>query len=298
MYSSPKHSSPDFIGTLNKIIDSENVSFIHCAPTSEALQVALYGVHCKTLLPNFEVMNLAFDKYNSSLKLARVGIQVPLLYLEEDWGKFQFPLWIRARKGVGGAKSIKCFSMEEVNAWLKIWEKHGVARGDFVFQEFVEGRDLAWDSLWFQGNLVTSFAKERVEYPSRALGRGGSPTVAKTVWDKEANNTGFKAVKALDDKPNGFYCVDMLQNEKGTYVTEVNAGKAHTTLSLWGLAMQRKFNCPNYNLAYVYTRLGLGLKVDGAFPAFDLFPKDYLLVREVDCGSWLVNGKEKLRVDI
>lgn len=300
MHSSPKHSNPDFIETLNKIIVKEKINFLHCAPTVEALQVGLWSVKCKTYLPDVRVMELAFDKHRATLQLNSHGVATPKLYPYEDQN-FKFPIWVRARQGAGGAKSIKCFNNKDIEAWLHIWEHRGAYRGDFVFQEYVEGKDVAWDSLWLNGKLITSFARERIEYPSRTLGKGGSPTVARILHDSFVNMVGVGSVTALDNKPNGFYCVDMIQNAESVYVTEVNAGKAHTTLPLWGLAMQRKFDSNLLNLAYVYTELGLGnFDIAEDSTKFNLYPENYCLVRDVDCGSWLVHtdDKSKMRVDV
>jgi len=297
VYYSPKHTDPTFIPTLEKIIREQEISFLHCFPTAEALQVRLVGVSCGTLLPTYQVMDLAFDKYKSAAVLNEKGVKIPRLYEcgEKD---YDFPVWIRARRGAGGARSLCCYDHEDIEAWLHIWSHYGENdMKDYIIQEYVKGADVAWDSLWFNGKLVTSFARERVEYHSRGLGKGGSPTTAKTIHDKDVNATGVSAVKALDEKPNGFFCVDLLRRESELYVTEVNAGKAHTTLPLWGLAMQKKLGNLKFNLAYLYTELGLGNPVSG-LGMFDLYPEEYYLVREVDCGSWLYHEKDgKIRID-
>lgn len=301
VYHSPKHSSSTFIATLENIIKRQDIDFLHCFPTLEAMQAALFGVSCKTLLPNFQAMNLAFDKYESTKKLGEKGVNTPELYdysviLKSRLGEkkdLKFPIWVRARRGAGGAKSICCFDFTDIEAWLHIWSHRGTALGDFVFQEYVEGKDIAFDSLWVDGKLITSFSRERIEYPPRGLGKGGSPVVAKTIHDKSVNTTGISAVKALDERPNGFYCVDMIKTGlEDVYVTEVNAGKAHTTLPLWGLAMQKTFGRLELNLAYVYTELGLGNSIlPEISKKTDLYPEDYFLIRETDCGSWIFHEK-------
>jgi len=297
VFSSPKHTDPQFIPTLRKIIKEQKISFLHCFPTSEALQVRLLGVPCKTLLPTYQAMTLAFDKYESTILLTKAGIKTPKLYKYEE-KDYSFPVWIRARRGAGGARSLCCYDQEDINAWLHIWSHYGEnTPEDYVIQEYVKGSDIAWDSLWFNGKLLASFARERVEYHSRGLGKGGSPTAARIIHDESVNSIGVSAVKALDEKPHGFYCIDLLRKESEVYVTEVNIGKAHTTLPLWGLAMQKRFGNLMFNLAYLYTELGLGHFVS-AVSMFDIYPEDYFLVRDVDCGSWLYNEKDgKIRID-
>lgn len=294
----PKHTSLNFIPTLEKIVKKYEIEFLHPNPTSEALQVAIFGVQTKTLLPDAEVMELAFDKKRAAEKLSKNNILTPEIYDIIGDKKLEFPVWTRANRGAGGEKSLLCYGWEDLNAWLKIWQIRGAAVGDFLIQRYIEGRDVAWDSLWYRGKLITSYARERCEYPFRRVGRGGTPTVAKTICNEKVNQMGKKAVVAIDPSPNGFYCVDFMYNfdEDLPYVTEVNAGKAHTTLALWSYAMAKHFSNPSFNLPDLYIQLGLGHPVEQQ-ARFDLFPENYYLIRHIDCGSWLwKENKGKIRI--
>jgi len=197
------------------------------------------------------------------------------------------PAWVRVRRGAGGRLSILCRSIEEVRDWILLWNRRGVTRDlDWMVQEYVEGRDLAWDSLWFDGRLVTSYTRERLEYPFRHLhtGVGGTPTVARIVKLEEVNKVCTEAVLALDERPHGLYCVD-LKYRAYPYITEINVGKAHTTLALWSYAMYRFLG--GLNIPDLYVRIGLDGEIPDDIPKYDVYPEGYYLIRHIDCGSWL-----------
>jgi len=162
------------------------------------------------------------------------------------------------------------------------------------------GRDLAFDSLWFKGRLVTSYGRERVEYFLKHIslsGITGTPTIAKTIVDEKINDVGIKAVKALDPKPHGFFSTDIKEDAAGNcVVTEVD-GKWHTTAPLWGYAFAKAENNPELNLTYQYLKLALNHgETSVNLPSYNLFPADYYLVRQLDAGVILEHEGKTWRI--
>jgi carbamoyl-phosphate synthase large subunit len=161
------------------------------------------------------------------------------------------------------------------------------AIADFILQEYLPGRDLAFDSLWFKGELITSYARERLEYALKHVslsGITGTPSIARTIKDQKLNQIGVEAVKALDSEPHGFFSVDAKEDIVGKpVITEVD-GKWHTTAPLWGYAFAKAFEKPELNIAYVYLMLGLNGNLSGDLPNYDLFPDNHYLVRQLDGG--------------
>jgi len=296
-YKSPPHNSADYVDFLTQLIEKERIDFLHPQPEVEVEVVAnnLDKISCKTFLPKKETIKNARDKYFTYLKLKDKGL-VPktALYSEENLEKIleelKLPVWVRLRKGAGGTLSLPCNTVEEAKHWVNLWiKKRGVSEKDFIVQEYHPGRDIAWDSLWYNGELVTSFARERLEYifphvsPSRIT---GTPLVSKIIVDSTVNDVAVKAVKALDKKPHGFFCLDLKEGrDKKPYVTEINI-KVHTTLPLWSYIAVSHFKMPQWaNLPYLYVKLGLNrdeINLD-EIPKFNLFPKCTLL-RHIDCG--------------
>lgn len=172
-------------------------------------------------------------------------------------------------------------------------------KSDFIAQEYLPGRDLAFDSLWHKGGLVTSYARERLEYPFTHIslsGVTGTPTVARIIHDEEVTRIGISAVKALSPRPHGFYSVDLKEDADGKpKVTEVD-GKWHTTAPLWGYAFSKVKKDIKYNIAHVYVEIGLNGEVKQDLPEKDLFPEGLYLIRHIDCGVLLKHGDDVFRV--
>lgn len=308
-YRTPKHSDPAFISTLVELCKRYEVEFLHPHPSVEAKVIAenlktFMNIGVKTYLPSPQA--IAPDKLYVHEVLSKHGVPTPrtvhvrsLDDVDRAFEKLGSPLWVRARCGAGGRLSLKVNTPEEAKMWIKLNVLQGRASiDDFILQEYLSGRDLAFDSLWYEGKLVTSYARERLEYPFKHIslsGITGTPSVARIIFDERVNKVGIAAVKALDPKPHGFYSVDMKENDSGEpVVTEVD-GKWHTTAPLWGYAFAKIFNNPYLNLAYLYLKLGYSEEIPD-LPRTNLFPEDYYLIRQMDCGIILMHKDKVWRV--
>jgi carbamoyl-phosphate synthase large subunit len=202
------------------------------------------------------------------------------------------PVWVRARHGAGGRLSLLCNAPQEALHWIKLWSLRGVDLGEMILQEYLPGSNVAWDSIWRDGRLITSYARERLEYPFRHIspsGITGTPSAARTIHDDEVNEVAKKAVMAFSERPNGAFSVDLKGSSSGvSCVTEVDAGKFHTTMPLWGYAGVKLLGMPWYaNLADLYVRIGLGQEIPASIPSTNLFPAGYHLLRDMDVGAFL-----------
>ncbi len=303
-YSSPRHSDPTFMEKIGHIVKSDKIDFVHPQPEMEALVVARHREElvCKTFLPAEAAYLKGQDKITTAHTMAARSVTAPRTLaisgpddvasaFKEFAGK---PVWVRSRFGAGGKQSLLCRSEREAILWMRLWVERGEAQWEhFALQEYLPGRNIAWDSLWFQGRLVTSFSRERLEYifpnvsPS---GITGTPVVSRTISDGRVDEAGEAAVRAIDQRPHGFYSVDMKENaESIPCITEVNVGKFHTTAPLWSYAAVTGLKQPWFaNLSYLYTRIGIEGKLpDEKIPAHDLLPKDVYLLRHIDCGALL-----------
>lgn len=247
------------------------------------------------------------DKLEIYEALSRYNVPVPrtaaidsLKDIGDAFSEIGQPLWIRAKHGAGGRLGLKVDTPEQAQHWVKLNAlQNRAATSDFVLQEYLPGRDLAFDSLWFKGKLVTSYARERLEYPLKHIslsGITGTPTIARTVKDQRLNEVGVEAVRALDPQPHGFFSVDVKESLSGEpVITEVD-GKWHTTAPLWGYAFAKVFDKPEFNIAYVYLMLGLDGSLSFDLPEFDLFPGNHYLVRQLDAGVILECGDTRWRI--
>lgn len=305
-YRTPRHDDPTFLNTLLDIIKRHGIEFIHPHPSVEASVVAsnkrlFDSINVRTYLPNPE--SIAPDKAMIVSKMSMAGVPVPrtvviktLEDIDDAFSRLGSPLWIRARRGAGGRLSLRVNNPEEARLWVRLNVLQGRASTeDFIIQEYLPGRDLAFDSLWYRGKLITSYSRERIEYPFKHIslsGITGTPSVARTISYDEVNKVGVRAVLALDPEPHGFYSVDLREGPDGKVrVTEVD-GKWHTTAPLWGLSMAKVYQEPRYNLAYVYLALGMWGELPWDLPQYDLFPSDHYLIRQMDSGVLLMSGRD------
>lgn len=307
----PRHDSPDFVRRVAGIAEKEKADFLHPQPSTEALVLskARDQVPVPLLLPRPEVMETGQDKLLTKTRIEQAGVPVAgtvalkeLDDVEEAFAKFHAPLWVRARHGAGGRLSLPCGSKEEALHWIALWTGRGTSLDEFILQEYLPGRNIAMDTVWHEGKLVTSYCRERIEYPFKHIspsGITGTPSVARIVQDDEINRVGERSVEALDPQPNGAYSIDIKEDSHGhPFVTEVDAGKFHTTMPLWGYVAVKHFRLPWYsNLADLYVRLGLGEEPPGDAPRHDLLPAGYYMIRNIDSGVllWREDGwKEKV----
>lgn len=300
-FPTPRHDDPRFVGRVAEIATRERVDFIHPQPSSEAMVLASTRrrLPAITFLPPRRVMELAQDKLKTQSRLRRARIPVAATRIAgtddsiysafEELGK---PVWIRARHGAGGRLSLLCQTSDEAAAWIALWERKGESRDEFLIQKYLPGRNLAWDSIWHKGRLVTSYCRERLEYPFKHIspsGITGTPSVARTLFDEAVDSLAERAVRAMASKPSGAFSVDVKEDESGKpFITEVDAGKFHSTMPLWGYAAVKNLHLPWYsNLADLYVRLGMGEDVGDDLPRTGLIPAGYFMIRNIDSGVLL-----------
>ena len=147
----------------------------------------------KTFLPNSSV--LSHDKLTTQKILSENNLPVArtktLSSIDELQSCFEKlggdPLWIRSKKGAGGNLSLLCKNPKEAKYWIDLWViRNNATLDDFMIQEYLPGQNIAWDSFWYEGNLIASYSRERIEYPFKHIspsGITGTPTVSKIIVD-------------------------------------------------------------------------------------------------------------------
>ena len=214
------------------------------------------------------------------------GLRSPAYVLQEPWPdhlhiarkNFGVPFWLRAGHGAGARGAIQVGELDQAYHWIRFWQARGADMG-WIAEECFPGRDLAWSSIWHRGQLVTSFARERLEYLYPHLtpeGLTGTPTIARVVHDQGLNDIAIAAVGAVDSEPHGIFSVDLREDLDGVpRPTEINAGRGFTTLGLWSLW--------GPNFLDIAVRAGVG-DVD-PHPRFDALPEGLTLSRHIDCAA-------------
>lgn len=297
VYVSPEAGDPGYIDFLNDLITGEGIEFLHPQPDAEVrtISTSRHQIMTRTLLPTPATIAACQDKLASARAWKRAGLLSHPGILIEDFQdleiarrEFGLPFWLRATQGAGGTGSTPVTDLAAGHHWIQYWRARG-RKWAFVAQEYLSGRDLAFQSLWHDGKLLTSQARERLEYIYPRLapsGITGTPAVAVTVWRDDVNDIAVRAIRSIDPKPEGIFCVDLKEDRNGVPVpTEINAGRFFTTSYF--------FTRAGSNMPYYYVKLGLGEAIPG-LPEFNALPAGLYWIRHIDCPT-VLKKKEELR---
>lgn len=299
-YLLPRADDPSYLDELNAVVRAEKVEVVHPQPEQEVLLLARNRdrVAAATFLPEADTVALCQDKAAFAARMTEAGLPAPRfarVESEDALGEATASIleereraWIRAVKGAGARASLPVSSPEQAVAWARYWiELRGFAISDFMVSEFLPGREFAFQSVWRDGELVTSAARERLEYVFGHLmpsGQSSSPSVARTVHREDVNALASEAVRAVDPRATGVFCVDLKEDESGRpLVTEINAGRFFTTSNFLAEA--------GANMPYEYVRLAYGEDVDGV-ARYDAVEEGLYWIRMIDMGYKLVREGE------
>jgi biotin carboxylase len=295
-YLVPRADEPGYVEALNEVVEREGVDLVHPQPDSEVFELSARRdeLAAATFLPPHDVVARCQDKALAARAIAAAGVPVPLSYQATSADSLAEAVervlavrrrgWVRATRGAGARAALPVSSPRQAVDWARYWvEERGLAYADFMVSEFLPGREFAFQSLWWEGELMTSAVRERVVHlfghvtPS---GQTSTPAVARTVHRADVNEIASRSVVALAGEPHGVFCVDLREDEDGRpLVTEVNAGRFFTTSNFLASA--------GANMPYHYVRLALGEALE-PLPRFDAVEAGLYWVRMVDMGYKLV----------
>ena len=137
-----------------------------------------------------------------------------------------FPCWIRATEGTGGLGSLKLEDLSSYKSWLFINSQIP----EFTVSEFLTGRHLANEMLYYNGEYVKGAALECAEYvmantaPSHVT---GNTAFGRFLNENRINEFCDRCIKYLEKKlgvpAHGILSFDLKEDKNGNMkVTEVN----------------------------------------------------------------------------
>jgi biotin carboxylase len=299
-YLLPSVDDPGYSDAINRVIAAERIELVHAQPDAE---VAFLGRHhadigARVYLPASETIELCQDKGRFAESVRTAGLPSPqfarpdseetLREATETILGAHEQAWIRAARGAGAQASLPVKTPDQAVTWARYWvEVKGLLWTDFMVSEFLPGREFAFQSLWRDGELVTSQARERVQYLFGHLfpsGQSSSPSVARTVRRSDVNALAIAAVRAIDPHATGVFCADLKEDVAGRpLLTEINPGRFFTTSNFFATA---GLNMPHY-----YVKLAYGEKLH-ELPVTDALEEGLYWVRMMDMGFKLVREHE------
>lgn len=297
-YLVPRCDDPSYIEKVNRITGLEKIELLHPQPDVEVEFIAKNKekFNTRTYLPSKETIKVCQNKMTLVDLLKNSGISTAESYLLESEYDLKMALkillprvgkvWLRAIRGAGSKASLPVTEFEHGRAWIDYWWKmKGVGWGDFMAAEFLPGKEFAFQSLWWRGHIITSQARERLEYFFGHLmpsGQTSTPSVAKTIHRSDVNILATAAVKVVDTQATGVFCLDTKENVDGVpCVTEINAGRFFTTSNFFAEA--------GSNMPYYYVKMAYG-ELMPELPQYNPIPEDWYWIRNLDMGHKLTKG--------
>jgi carbamoyl-phosphate synthase large subunit len=294
----PPADHPHHVTRLRRVVAHEHVDLL--VPTSDG-DVRLVSRHrrrlgCRVFLPRHPVVELCQDKCRVSAYLRRRGVPAPRTLPVRRLGDVatlfrRLPpgrVWCRVRRGSGSYGATPVDGPRQAQAWMGLWrDLRGVPPRDFTLCEYLPGRDFGCQSVWDQGRLVLAKTFERLAYfggGSQLSGVTSAASLAKAIVAPAVVEVCQAAVRALDPRASGLFCIDLKADAAGLpHVTDINVGRFSLTTGLYDLIGQ-------HSTAAAYLRLALGRPVEIAEP-YDAAP-DHYLVRDVDTLPAIVHAEE------
>jgi len=299
----PKAEEEGYIDKLNEIIRKEKIEFLHAQTDVEVAVVSenREKIEANLFLPSKKTVKICQDKLESAKIWLKKGVPTAKtleINSEKDikraFEELGSPIWIRARHGAGGRGSTPAANEETAISWVNYWKARGM-KWAFIAQEHLPGKNIGFHSLWKNGELVTSMARERIEYIYPHLapsGVTGTPAVQRTIHDENVNKIATEAVLAIDPNFNGIACVDLKENREGIpCVTEINAARMFTTSYFFSYASKILRKDHYANIPYLYVKLAYKESIP-EIPKYNILPEGIYWIRHIDAPAKLVkDGK-------
>lgn len=237
-YVCPRCDSPDYFPWIERLVEKCHIDYAFVQPESEIVQWGDYFerhgkypcpvfMGCKTLSASLKDKSIMAELLKGTdyiPKTIKVTQKNPRF---EDVEKMiGFPCWIRATEGTGGLGSLKLEDLSSYKSWLFINSKIQ----EFTVSEFLTGRHLANQMLYYNGEYVKGAALECAEYvmantaPSHVT---GNTHFARFLNEDRINRFCDDCIRYLERKigvkAHGILSFDLKEDSHGNLkVTEVN----------------------------------------------------------------------------
>ena len=237
-YICPRCTSPDYFPWIERLVYSKKIDYAFVQPESEIVEWGeYYDRHGKFPCPVFMSCKLLSESLRDKSIMADLleGTDfIPkTIKITQENPRFEdveknigFPCWIRATEGTGGLGSLRLDDLSSYRSWLFINSKIL----EFTVSEFLTGRHLANEMLYYYGEYVKGAALECVEYvmadtaPSHVT---GNTHFGRFLNEDRINKFCDRCIKFLENKlgvsVHGILSFDLKEDRSGNLkVTEVN----------------------------------------------------------------------------
>ncbi len=237
-YVCPKCTADEYFLWIENLVTDKHIDYAFVQPESEIVAWGhYYEIHGKYPCPVFMGSKLLSKSLKDKSIMAdllkdtkyipktiKVTQENPLFNkIEKEIG---FPCWIRASEGTGGLGSLRLDDLDSYKSWLFI----NAQISEFTVSEYLTGRHLANQMLYYKGEYVKGAALECVEYvmancaPSHVT---GNTHFGRFLNDDRINRFCNSCIKYLEQKlgvsAHGILSFDLKEDKNGDMkVTEIN----------------------------------------------------------------------------
>ena len=237
-YVAPRCNSPEYFPWMEKLVEDKKIDYAFVQPESEIVVWAdYYEKNGRYPCPVFMGSKLLSESLKDKAVMAELleGTEfIPkTIKITQDDPRFEdiekeigFPCWVRATEGTGGLGSLCIENISSLKSWLFINSEIP----EFTVSEFLTGRHLANQMLYYNGEYVKGAALECVEYvmanvaPSHVT---GNTHFGRFLNEDRINEFCDRCIKYLEKKlgvqAHGILSFDLKEDSEGNMkVTEVN----------------------------------------------------------------------------
>lgn len=235
---SPRATEDSYWSFINELISNEKVDLAFVQPEQEVIEWGHYfningNYLCPVLIPPVELASVLMDKSQMADVLVNTTYIPKTLKISQSEPSFEkveefigYPCWIRAIKGSGGLGSLKIENNDSLKSWLFINRDIDA----FTVSEFLPGRHLATQMLYYDGEYLKGAALECAEYVMASI--APSKVTGNTSFGRLLNEDRILAFcndcityisNMLNVKLHGVYSFDLKEDGAGNLkLTEIN----------------------------------------------------------------------------
>lgn len=299
-YVGPKCSSSQYFTWINHLIENCKIDYAIVQPESEIVAWGEYfDRHKKFPCPTFMGSKLLSSSLRDKSIMAEIlkGTEfipktIRVTQENPEYEKVEreigFPCWIRATEGTGGLGSLKLSDISSYKSWLFINSDIPA----FTVSEFLSGRHLANQMLYYEGEYVKGAALECVEYvmantaPSKVT---GNTHFGRFLNEDRINAFCDKCIRYLEKqlgiKAHGILSFDLKEDNEGNLkVTEINIRHMAYT----GVMAEVGFDLIEDTLTILEDGNCKNIKRE----QFYHYDKPYIFLRDVDVEPIILEGED------
>lgn len=237
-YIAPKCNDECYFPWIEKLIEKKSIDYAFVQPEAEIVEWGKYyekynKYPCPVFMGERLLSESLRDKSIMAELLAETEFIPKTIKVTQNNPRYDeveeligFPCWIRATEGTGGLGSLKLNDINSYKSWLFINSNIP----EFTVSEFLTGRHLANQMLYYNGEYLKGACLECVEYvmantaPSHVT---GNTHFGRLLNDDYINEFCDRCIKYLEQKlgvnAHGILSFDLKEDKDNNLkVTEVN----------------------------------------------------------------------------